>query len=248
MMGGLRSLFTLLPGSSSVACTIFVLFLALAFHHAAVWSRDVVVVVTWFSAPLDWLRVLPASRTRVVLYAKSGGNASCATVPTALARLVESCVDTQNFGGREAHSMASFMESHHHDLPRVTIFVQDDCPGLERGRRHSRVQVLTRAAECKVLRLATWDRPAHDAWLVRMDASPGAWAEADNCLCTVVDEVFRECDANTPPTNTPCHGDGFYAMQYLASALFDVPLAQLGRVRWTDRCFIFFLKSSFNRV
>lgn len=185
------------------------------------WERDVLVVLTWHSASIDWLRVLPASVVRVALFAKPGGIASCEAVPVRVKRLVASCTEVHNYGGREAHTMAAFMEAFYDDLPRVVVFAQDDCPAFPRGELfHPRSTVLGRTVECGVLRLAAWSLPEVDAWLARVEAAPGAWATKDNCLCTLVDEPFRQCEEGVPSEHLPCAGAGFYAMQARYAMLY----------------------------
>ena len=103
--------------------------LFLAASHAFKWTTDLVVVVTWYHKPIDWIAVLPPDRATLAIYAKGGASDyTCANISAQVRPLVAYCQESFNAAGREAHTMALFSSDHRHHLPNFVYFTQDDEP------------------------------------------------------------------------------------------------------------------------
>jgi hypothetical protein len=166
-------------------------------------------------------RAATPPQVRLAIYIK-GDKRRCTDVPAALRDSVALCRVTHNSGGREAHTIALFAHTFYDDLPRLTIFAQDDG---EQGGHHS-----------QLMRLSGRSGAALAAWADAAERQP--FAEAETCLCqVVVEDWWNPCPEVVPfPEGTPrCYGDTYWPMRWLMESFLGFPDAGNWRaVRWPE--------------
>jgi hypothetical protein len=171
------------------------------------WQADLVVVVTWHNKSIGWLAErFPLNHTRFVLFSK--GLKSCdADIPASVAPFVAACHAMHNAGGRDAHTLASFIVSYYDNLPRLTFFVQDDM------------------AEHKTVGLrGIKDTTSFETWASLAEAAP--FTHLHTCLCSIVIEPTWTLERYGPELYNPMR---WFMERFLG---MDVAASNWTAVRW----------------
>jgi hypothetical protein len=157
----------------------------------ALWEADLIVVVTWHSRSLDSLRAFPTDSglVRFALLVRGDLKRCDRDVPDWLQPLVSLCEHLPNDDGRDSHSIAWFLLSYYHQLPRLLYFAQDD-EGERKELRH----------------VPRGD--AFGAWLSRVEDDP--FASEETCLCRIMVERWESAEQ---------YGASYASMQLLFSLL-----------------------------
>ena len=203
------------------------------------WRRPIVFVVTWHTGDLNWLATLPSQRVQVALYLK-GDARTCADVPPDVKPLLAFCEPAPNAGGREAHTAMLFVSTFYDALPRIMVFVHDDCtrvPNLGRGTPRDAQMLAAAAHECKPLQLARWDGHTTREWVRAHETAPqDAFATADTCLCHLIHEPhFKPCPLAQKVEPNTCYGEGYLPMAWMLRTFLGFEPDAWDHIRWPQR-------------
>jgi len=169
------------------------------------WDADVLIVVTHHRRNLDGLRRFPfdSGLVRVALLVKGSERKCDADVPVWLIPHVVLCQELPNEEGRDSHSVAWFLYTYYHSLPRLIFFAQDD----ERGRDELRF-------------VPRGNATAFEEWVARAEDDP--FADSETCLCGINVERWESADQ---------YGGSYLSMQ-LVMAMLGHNVSDVQSLRW----------------
>jgi len=155
---------------------------------------------------LDWLSVFPLEHTAFVLYIKGELKKCNADIPVAIRSKVLQCIEMENFGGREAHSMVHFIVYNWHSLPHLTHFDLD----------------VNSASDERHKNLASLTPTEFETWVEGVETDP--FRTIDTCMCNIVLEkgIWKD--------------DGHYgyynAMSWFMETFLEMNTTGVTNVRW----------------
>jgi len=140
------------------------------------WGVELVVLVTWHDDDLEPLLLLfPLELVSFVVYLK-GNLRSCEALPADMLRRLAACVPEPNTGGREAHTIATFVSRHYDELPRLLLCMQDD--EIQTGP--TRAERLAPLVEMKKQFGDAGDAQSWQRWVRSVEEAP---FRPDTCMC-----------------------------------------------------------------